>query len=98
MEQQDNILFCFLKSSLNDERITPMHISLFLAIYKLFWENHCNSPFNVSRRVLMKTSKIQALATYHKCMKDLIQAGHILYTPSYNSYTGSEVEFLNKFQ
>lgn len=97
MEQQDDILFCFLRSSATDASITPMHISLFLAMYGLYRENHNNNPFNVNRRVLMKTSKIHALATYHKCIKYLVQSGYIKYRPSYNPFNGSEVELLPTF-
>jgi len=39
----------------------------------------------------MKRSKIGSLATYHKCIKDLDLFGYIVYSPTYNSHTGTSI-------
>ncbi|WP_241277905.1 MULTISPECIES: hypothetical protein [Chryseobacterium] len=43
----------------------------------------------------MKLGKIKSFATYHKCIRDLHNAGFIIYSPSYNSYKGSLVEIVD---
>ncbi|GGA87519.1 transcriptional regulator [Flavobacterium palustre] len=40
---------------------------------------------------MMLTAKIKSKATYHKCIKELHDKKYIIYKPSYNPYTGSEV-------
>ncbi|WP_262497429.1 hypothetical protein [Mucilaginibacter auburnensis] len=37
----------------------------------------------------MTLAHIHSIATYHKCIKDLIAMGVIYYIPSYNYYQGS---------
>lgn len=44
----------------------------------------------------MKHSAIQAFATYHRCMKDLVNDGHIEYQPSYHPHLASQVTLLNE--
>ena len=44
---------------------------------------------------MMKLSKIAALGTYHKCIKDLQDFGYIEYLPSFNPYKGSLVNLHN---
>ena len=43
----------------------------------------------------MKLSKIKSFATYHKCIKELHDAGFIIYSPTYNSYIGSSIEIVD---
>ena len=40
----------------------------------------------------MKIAKIGGIATYHKCMKDLVSSGYILYQPSFHPGLGSLVD------
>ena len=42
----------------------------------------------------MEVAKISGLATYHKCMKDLVEFGYIQYDPSYNPAVNSQVRLL----
>ena len=44
---------------------------------------------------MMRLSKISALGTYHKCIKQLQDFGYIEYLPSFNPYKGSLVNLHN---
>ncbi len=39
----------------------------------------------------MKAAKIQGIATFHSCIKDLNNSGYIEYKPSYNPAIYSQV-------
>ena len=78
-----------------DGRLFHCHICLFIALFSLYEKSEFRDFFRVSRRELMKLSKIQSTATYHKCMQDLVAFGYINYTPSYDYYKGSWAQILN---
>ena len=42
-----------------DSRIGPAHISLYLALFHLWWQGHLKAPFAVSQCQLMKMAKIR---------------------------------------
>lgn len=78
-----------------DSRLNPTHISLYLALFQFWNLNHFQNPISISRNEMMKLSKIAALGTYHKCIKDLQDFGYIEYLPSFNPYKGSLVNLFN---
>ena len=78
-----------------DSRLNPTHISLYLALFQFWNLNHFQNPISISRNEMMKLSKIAALGTYHKCIKDLQNFGYIEYLPSFNPYKGSLVNLHN---
>ncbi len=78
-----------------DSRLNPTHISLYLALFQFWNLNHFQNPISISRNEMMKLSKIAALGTYHKCIKDLQDFGYIEYLPSFNPYKGSMVHLFN---
>lgn len=78
-----------------DSRLNPTHISLYLALFQFWNLNHFQNPISISRHEMMKLSKIAALGTYHKCIKDLQDFGYIEYLPSFNPYKGSLVNLFN---
>jgi len=51
-------------------------------------------PVSVYSRYLMKQAKISAGGAYHRCMRDLKDAGYIRYIPSYNPVLGSLIYLL----
>ena len=65
-----------------DERLNPTHISLYLALFQFWNINHFQNPISISRNEMMRLSKISALGTYHKCIKELQNFGYIEYIPS----------------
>ena len=78
-----------------DERLNPTHISLYLALFQFWNLNHFQNPISISRNEMMRLSKISALGTYHKCIKQLQDFGYIEYLPSFNPYKGSLVNLHN---
>lgn len=78
-----------------DDRLNPTHISLYLALFQFWNLNHFQNPISISRNEMMRLSKISALGTYHKCIKQLQDFGYIEYLPSFNPYKGSFVNLQN---
>lgn len=72
-----------------DPRISPVHISLFMAIMQHWNDNDCKNPIRVFSHQLMKLAKISGVATYHKSIRELDEYGYIKYQPSYNHFSGS---------
>lgn len=81
----------FLTSIREDNRISPTHISLYMALFQLYILNCFQNPIEISRLTVMDRSKISGLATYHKCIKDLNDYNYIRYQPSYNPRISSKV-------
>jgi hypothetical protein len=73
-----------------DQRISSMHISLYMAL--LFQHvASLENPIHIERLSVMQRAKISARSTYNKCMHELHEYGYIKYIPSYNFYLGSLV-------
>ena len=62
-----------------DDRVKPIHISLAMALCQNWAENHFVSSFRVSRRLLMRASRIMSTATYHKALRELQAFGYVSY-------------------
>lgn len=82
----------------DDHRIGTTHISLYMALFHFYIMNDFQSPIKITRTAVMKTSKIYGLATYHKCLKELAVFGYIIYIPSYNPATNSQIYFVDKLR
>jgi len=78
-----------------DDRITPYHVSIYMALLSKWQSVECAKYFYISRRYIMKAAKVNSLATYHKCIKELVSFGYIHYGPSYNPKQGSRIEFID---
>lgn len=76
----------------DDCRISPIHISLFMAIMQHWNNNDCKSPICVFSHELMRLAKISGVATYHKAIRELDEYGYIDYKPSYNHNKGSLIQ------
>lgn len=85
----------FLRRAANDKRLLPSHISLFMAIFYHAPVDKSGSFFQVSRKKLMRFSRIKSAVTYHKCIKELIEYGYIVYQPSYDPYRASRIAFID---
>ncbi len=94
--EQFNILSGFLGKAAQDSRLLPTHISLYMAMLSVCEQSRCNVPFRITRKELMRLSKLASTATYHKCLKELVSYGYVGYEPSYDHYKGSQV-FLTGF-
>ena len=80
-----------LKIIQKDKAIGPYPASLYTAILTCWQEQGCRKSFRVSRSILMPLSGIRSFATYHKCLRVLVQRGYIGYMPSHNNRLASEV-------
>ncbi len=75
----------------DDEKITPHHISLYMALFQ-FWNNaRFRGQFDINRQELMAMSRIGSPHTYARCMKELNDWGYIEYSASSNRYSVSKV-------
>ena len=84
----------FYERAQNDERLSPYHLSLYLALFWSWQKSGYQSSFPVCRKFLMTLAKIQSIATYHKCIREMSDFGYIEYKPSYNYYKGSRIKLL----
>jgi hypothetical protein len=84
----------FFERASRQAQFYPTHLSLLIAIV------HCCSiqnpalPFNVTRKKLMRFSRIRSISTYHKNIQDLIRYGFIRYSSSSHPKLGSEVKLI----
>lgn len=81
----------FLIPVTQDNRLQPSHLCLYISMFSLWERSRFNTPFRISRRQLMKLSKIKSTATYHKCIRELVSFGYINYESSYNHFMGSQI-------
>jgi len=75
----------------SDTRLTPFHISLYMALFRCWNLNFFHNPISISRDEMMRMSKIGSVNTYVKCLKELSNWNYIRYEPSYNKHKGSLV-------
>lgn len=94
MEHSKNII-SFFGRIIQDEGLHTSHISMYVSLFQFWSLNHFQNPFRITRGGIMESSKIRSLATYHKCIKELHNAGFIIYTPSYDPYKGTLVQIIN---
>ena len=94
MKRSKNIIR-FFERVIEDDRLNPSHISMYVSLFQLWSSNHFQNSFRISREEVMKLSKIKSIATYHKCIRELCDAGFIIYLPSYDSYKGSLIEIVD---
>jgi replication initiation and membrane attachment protein DnaB len=92
--EQVKELTCFYSAIKSDPRIGTTHISLYMALFQFYNLNRLSNPILITRTAVMEVAKISGLATYHKCMKDLVEYGYIQYQPSYNPSISSQVYLL----
>lgn len=87
MNKEINSFFSAIKE---DNRISPVHISLFMAIMQHRSSNNDEKiVVCVFSKDLMRLAKISGVATYHRSIKELHEYGYIKYEPSYNHSIGS---------
>ncbi len=82
---------------LNDPRISPVHISLYMAFLELWLQQGHALPIEVFSRQAMPLAKISGIATYYKTVKELHEFGYIRYVASFNQYQGSLI-YIDKIE
>ena len=80
----------FMRMS-DDRQMTPLHISLYMALFQVWNLNRFQNPFTIVRDEMMQLSRIGSVNTYARCIKQLHEWGYILYVPTSNMYLGSHV-------
>jgi hypothetical protein len=85
----------FFKKINNETNLNPTHISLYLALFQCWNVNRFKNPTGISREEIMKASKINSKATYHKCMKELELLGFMVYNPTFNPHSCSNIIMTN---
>ncbi|TRX03211.1 transcriptional regulator [Flavobacterium gawalongense] len=85
----------FFKKINNETNLNPTHISLYLALFQCWNVNRFKNPTGISREEIMKASKINSKATYHKCMKELELLGFMEYNPTFNPHSCSNIIMAN---
>lgn len=85
----------FINKLISDDRLKPVHISLSLALCHSWIRSRFQRHYQISRRTLMRASRIRSRATYHKAIQELQRFGYLKYSPSYHPVKASEVELLN---
>jgi len=88
----------FLDAIRDDARITPCHVSLFMAIIGYEGAGRIGDRIYAFSHELMPIAKISSGATYHKCIKDLHEFGYIEYESSYSRFVGSRIKILKHFK
>lgn len=76
--------------------IKAQHISLYLALFRLWNRNRFKNPITVCREELMNMAKIGSRNTYVKNLRDLQKQGFLKYMPSHDITLGSKV-YLYRF-
>jgi hypothetical protein len=94
MTHYQHQLFLFYQKAITDERLLPTHMALYFALFWSWQLSGYQNIITIYRKELMPIARINSIATYHKCIKDLTQFGYIDYKPSYNYYKGSQVFLL----
>ena len=79
---------------LNDQRLNPTHVSLYMALFQYWNINRFPQVFYINREDVMKMSKIGSKATYHRCLKNLHHWNYLVYLPSHNPYKSSQIKLL----
>jgi len=84
-------LTSFYSAIREDNRIGATHISVYMALFQFYNENSFQNPIQITRIRVMEMAKINGLATYHKCIKELVEYGYIEYLPSFNPSVGTQI-------
>jgi hypothetical protein len=64
-----------------------------MALFQHWNQSRFQSSIQIVRDEMMRLAKISSKATYHRAMAYLHKSRYINYTPSYNPYLGSKIEF-----
>lgn len=85
-----------LERMMTDRRMTVWNGSVYVVLLHLWMANSFESPFSISRRMVMELAHIGSIVTYHKCIKELQEYNYIRYIPSYHPHQGSKVTIIIK--
>jgi hypothetical protein len=81
----------FYCSAAANPRMGATHLALFMAFFQHWSKNGFQNPVEFTSRDIMPLAKIDSRATYHRCLRDLVECGYIRYVPSCNPFLKSLV-------
>lgn len=81
----------FIQKATRDNRLSTSDMSVYMALIACWQDQGCPDYFVITRREVMLLAKIAAISTYHRCIRQLMSFGYIIYQPTYDSYTGTKV-------
>lgn len=87
-------LHAFYHAIKNDESLSALHVTLYLALFQYWNYNRFQNPFSVNRSDLMLLSKIKTKNSYHKCLKELHQKRFIIYHSSNSKFIQAKVSMI----
>jgi len=90
LEQLD-IIVDFLKAVEEDPRISAVHISIYTALFRIWYERQCPPIITLFSREVMGKAKVSGKATYFRCLQELSDYGYLQYVPSHNYLQGSSI-------
>lgn len=88
-------LLAISEKFIDDERLGPLHVSLYYALFQSWNLSRFRNPISINREEMMRASKIGSANTYTKCLKELDAWNYIKYLPSHNSHKGSQIYLYN---
>lgn len=77
-----------------DKRLRSAHVALYYSLIIVRHKSQACSEFIITRKELVQLSRIGSIATYQKCIYELVHYGYIEYKPTFNSYIGTKVRFI----
>jgi len=81
----------FLELVSIDDRLTPHHISVYMALFQQWNKNRFPDALFICRNEIMQAAKVGSTRTYYQSLSALHEFGYIVYTPSKCPITGSKV-------
>jgi hypothetical protein len=84
MPKGQGILNSFYRKADGDQKISPSHISVYMALVHIFLSRRLKNPIVINRLEIMKRAKINSRNTFGKCLHELHLYGYIDYRPSFN--------------
>lgn len=88
----DELLLTFLLRAKEHPRLGATHISFYAALVGLYLQSG-REPLLVRRGEVMALAKMST-ATYHKCLRALVECGFVVYYPCPDPKGRSEIYFL----
>jgi hypothetical protein len=73
----------FYKKADGDQKISPTHISIYMALIHLSLSKRLKNPLVINRLEIMKRAKVNSRNTFGKCLHELHLYGYIDYRPSF---------------
>jgi hypothetical protein len=86
------LLRTFFEKSMNDRRLAPCHISLYLGIFQRWVAGNFKNPMVIIKNDLMRLSKLNGNSTYYKVIRELHDFGYIEYFPASGRHEQSFVK------